>query len=257
MLNIRDLGGLAGRAGPARPKAPPTASAPQHPYLRNYLKIAIATAGDTRAGHRPVAAGPGSCWPASRSTPVSPDTWTATPKSVPPPNAAPESASRHPGPTSPPQCAEYAADTRTPPPPGDQQDCHTPCPGTSWAQRPRRLPGTPLRCAPRSAPAVWRHAHWPQAQPRSRGRHAPVGEVRANGIPPNAPCPTRNRPTAVPTSRRPTRRIPPPEPPGCGGRRCIAPSVGKYDGWRCHRPVPGAKGSLLATATPPEDDGCR
>ena len=126
MLNIRDLAGLAGRAGPARPKAPPTASATQHPYLRNYLKIAIVTAGDTRTGHRPVAAGPGSCWPASRSAPVSPDTWTATPKSVPPPNAAPESASRHPGPTSPPQCAEYAADTRTPPPPGDQQDCHTP-----------------------------------------------------------------------------------------------------------------------------------
>ena len=250
MLNIRDLAGLAGRAGPERPKAPPTASAPQHPYLRNYLKIAIVTAGDTRAGHRPVAAGPGSCRPASRSALISPGTWTATPKSVPPPNAAPESASRHPGPTSPPQCAEYAADTRTPPPPGDQQDCHTPCPGTSWAQRPRRLPGAPLRCAPRSAPAVWRHAHWPRTQPRSRGRHAPVGGVGANGIP---------HKRALPMAQSADRHayFTPSEPPGCGGRRCIAPSVGKYDGSRCHRPVPGAKGSPLATATPPEDDGCR
>ena len=53
-------------------------------WPRNYLKIAVATAGDTTAARKPVATGPSNCWLASRNAPVSPDTWTATPKSVPP-----------------------------------------------------------------------------------------------------------------------------------------------------------------------------
>ena len=141
--------------------------------FRNYLKTAIATAGDTRAARKPVAAGPSSWKPATRSAPVSPDIWTASPKSVPPPNAAPESVSYRPGPTSPPQCAGYAADTRRPSPRCDQWDCHIPCPSTGGEPRPRRLPGAPLRCAPGLAPAVWHQAHWPRTQQRSRGRLAP------------------------------------------------------------------------------------
>ena len=131
--------------------------------LRNYLKRAVATADDTRGVRKPVAAAPDNSMPSCRSAPVSPDTWTASSRCVPPPTVGRERFSLPVGPASPPPCAGYADST------GRQQrsrgrwDCHTLCPGTGFGC----LPGVPLRCSPRSASRVSCHGRWLQPPPRS------------------------------------------------------------------------------------------